>query len=131
MIILEDSKSYELRRMQEECDRQRKLILRGNQQIHPQMQHLLDIIQEADKPIRFVEVANRFAKEVAHHWDNRQTKAKLRLLAFQLLGQMVRQFLIARHKRKWVVYLGPDNPRRKAWFQEGDDTIRNLPKPNV
>lgn len=131
MILVEDVKSYELRRMEEEYDRQRKSVLRGNQQIHPQIQHLLEIIQEADKPIRFVEVANRFAKEVAHHWDNRQTKANLRLRAFQLLGQMVKQFLIARHKRKWVVYLGPDNPQRKAWRQMGDDTIRNFPKPSV
>ena len=59
------------------------------------------------------------------------TKAALRLMAFQWVGMCVKQFLIARHRRKWVVYVGPDNPRRKAWLQSIEDTIKNFPKPNV
>lgn len=115
----------EHRRQQEELIRKRAAL------VHPVKRHILDIIEGAGGPIKIVEVANKFAKEAGHHWDNRATKAALRLMAFQWIGMCVKEFLIARHKRKWVVFLGPDNPQRKAWLQRIEDTIKNFPKPNI
>ena len=115
----------EHRRQHEELARKRAA------QVHPQKQHVLDLIKEADEPIKIVRVANQFAEESGHRWDSRATKADLRLLAFRIIAGCVKDFLIARHRRRWVVYLGPDNPRRRAWLQRIEETIKSFPKPNI
>lgn len=131
MIVVEDNKSYQVRRYEEYLSQQAEVAKKRAAQVAPEKQHVLDIIQAADGPIKIVEVANQFSREVSHQWDCRKTKAELRLRAFRLVAMCVKEFLIARHKRKWVVYLGPDNPRRRAWLQQIDETIKSFPKPNI
>ena len=91
----------------------------------------MDIIREAGGPIKIVDVANQFSREAAHYWDNRKTRAELRLRAFSIVAGCIKGFLIERRKRKFVVYLGPDNPRRQAWLQKIEETVKNFPKPNI
>lgn len=131
MIIVEDTKTYELRRVEEYLRKRDEASRKRAAQVPPDKQHILGIIREADGPIKIVDVANQFSREAAHHWDNRNTKAELRLRAFSLVAGCIKGFLIERHKRKFVVYSGPDNPRRKTWLQKIEDTIRAFPKPRL
>ena len=131
MIFVEDNKTYELRRIEEHLRQREEYYRKRAAQVHPETQHVLDIIKEADGPIKIVDVANQFSREVAHYWDNRKTRAELRLRAFSIVAGCLKDFQIERHKRKCVVYLGPDNPRRRAWLQGIEQTMRNFPKPNI
>ena len=131
MILVEDNTSYQVRQFEEYPRQQTEVAKKRAAQIHPEKQHILDIIREADGPIKIVEVANRFSHEAGHHWDCRATKAELRLRAFRIIAGCIKGLLIERHKRKFVVYLGPDNPRRQAWLQGIEETMRNFPKPNI
>ena len=131
MIFVEDDKSYQVRQFEEYLRQRDEFYRRRAALVHPEKQHVLDIIREAGGPIKIVEVANRFSRESGHHWDSRATKADLRLRAFRMVGMCMKEFLIARHERKWVVYLGSDNPRRRAWLQKIDETMRTFPKPNI
>lgn len=131
MIFVEDNKSYQVRQVEEQLRLQDEYYKKRAAQVHPQKQHILDIIWEADGPITIVNVANQFSREAAHHWDNRRTRAELRLRAFSTISGCMKEFLIARHMRKFVLYLGPDNPRRQAWLRQIDETIRDFPKPNI
>ena len=131
MILVEDNKSYQVRQLEEYRRRQEEVVKKRAAQIHPEKRHVLDIIREADEPILIVNVANQFSKEAGHHWDSRAEKAELRLRAFRIIAGCVKEVLIARHRRKWLVYLGPTNPRRQAWLKMIEDTIRNFPKPRI
>ena len=131
MILVEDNRSYEVRRFEEHLRQQDEAAKKRAAQVHPEKQHILDIVQEAGGPILIVDVANQFSREVAHYWDSRTVKAELRLRAFHIVAMCVKAFLIARYKRKWVVYLGPTNPQRQAFLQKIEDTIRKFPKPRI
>jgi hypothetical protein len=131
MIIVEDNKTYELRQVEEHLRQRDEYYKKRAAQVHPEKQHVLDLIKDADGPIKIVDVANQFSRESGHHWDSRATKYELRLRAFHIVAGCMKEFLIARHKRKWVVYLGPDNPRRRAWLQKIEETVKNFPKPQI
>lgn len=131
MIFVEDNKSYQVRQVEERLRQREEYYRKRAAHVAPEKTHILDIIREADGPIKIVEVANQFSRESGHHWDCRKTKAELRLRAFRIVAMCVKEFLIARHKRTSVVYLGPENPRRRAWLQGIEETIRNFPKPNI
>jgi hypothetical protein len=131
MIFVEDTRTYELRKLEEHLKQQDEYYRKRAAQVHPEKTHILDLIREADGPIKIVQVANQFSREAGHRWDSRSTKAELRLRAFRIVAQCVKEFLIARHKRKWVVYLGPTNPRRQAWLQRIEETVKAFPKPQI
>ena len=131
MILVEDAKSYEIRRFDEYRRLQEEAMKKRAAQIDHEKLHVMDIVKEADRPIKIVHVVNRFSREVAHVWDSREVRARLKVRAFRIVALCLKEFLLARHKRKWVVYLGPTNPRRQAWLQGIEETIRNFPKPNI
>jgi hypothetical protein len=130
MVLVED-RSYEVRRIEEFLRQEEEVAKKRAAQVHPEKQHVLDIIQGAGEPILIVDVANQFSHEAGHHWDSRATKADLRLRAFRMVAMCVKEFLIARHRRRWVVYLGPTNPRRQAFLEEIENTVKNFSKPRI
>jgi hypothetical protein len=131
MILVEDNRSYEIRRFDEYRRLQEEAMKKRAAQIDSEKQHVMDIVQEADGPIKIVDVANRFGHEAGHYWDSRAAKAKLRLRAFRTIALCVKESFIARHRRKWVVYLGPTNPKRQAWLQKIEETVKSFPHPNI
>lgn len=101
-------------------------------QVHPDKQHILDIIHEADgKPIKITSVANQFARETGHHWKLRKEREEFKKQAFRIIGGLIKGFLLERYRRKWVRWVPPDNPKRKAFEQRVEEMARNLPKPNI
>jgi hypothetical protein len=131
MIVDEPYKPFRLEEFEEYLRRHDELARKRAATVPPDKQHILDIIQEANAPIKIVNVANQFSREAGHHWDSRARKAALRLQAFRIIGGCVKESLIARHRRKWVVYLGFDHPRRREWLQKIEHTINNFPHPNL
>ncbi len=132
MIFVEDSKTYQLRKITEFLRQQDECCRKRAARIHPCKQHILDIVQESgDEPIRITSVANRFAKEMGHRWKSRAEREELKKQAFRLIGELLKGFFLERCRRKWVRWIPPDNPRRKAFEQKVEEIIRNLPPPNI
>jgi len=131
MSLVEDNRSDQVRQYEDYLRGKEETAQRLAIQVQPEKQHILDIIQEAGEPILIVKVANQFCREVAHYWDSRTVKAELRLRAFRIVAVCVKEFLIVRHMRKWVVYLGPTNRQRQAFLQKIEETVKNLPKPRI
>jgi hypothetical protein len=132
MIFSEDAKTYDLRRLDEHMKQQQEFLKRRTVRIHPFKQHILDIVQESgDDPIRITTVANRFAKETGHRWQSRAEREDLKKRAFRVIAELIKGFLLERHRRKWVRWPSPDNPRRKAFLQRIEANLKSLPKPQL
>ena len=132
MIFVEDNKSYELRRVEEHLRQRDEFYRKRGALVHPARQHVLDIVHESDgDPIRITSVANQFAHDTGHHWKLRNEREELKKQAFRIIGELIKGFYLERFKRKWVRWVPPDNPKRKAFEQRVEEMARNLPKPNV
>jgi hypothetical protein len=132
VIFVEDTRTYELWKLEEHLKQQDEFYKKRAALVHPFRQHVLDIVKESgDKPIRITTVANRFARETGHHWKSRDEREDLKKQAFRIIGELIKGFLLERHRREWVKWTPPDNPRRKAFQQRVEEALKNLPKPQV
>jgi hypothetical protein len=132
VIFVEDTKSYDLRKLDERLKQLDELCKKRAAIVHPFKQHILDIVQEAgDEPIKITTVANRFARETGHHWKSRDEREDLKKQAFRIIGELIKGFFLERYRRKWVRWTPPDNPRRQAFLQKVEENLKKLPKPQV
>lgn len=132
MIVVEDSKTYELRRWEEHLKQQDEFYRKRAALVHPFKQHILDIIKESgDNPSKITTVANRFARETGHSWKSRDEREDLKKKAFAIIGELIKGFLLERCGRKCVRWTPPDNPRRQAFLKRVEEGLKTLPKPQV
>jgi hypothetical protein len=132
MIIVEDNKTYELRRVEEHLRQRDEYYRKRAAQVDPERQHILDIVHESDgDPIRITSVANQFARKTGHSWKPRAETVKLKKQALRIVGELINGFYLERFNRKWVRWVPPDNPRRKAFEQRVDEMTRSFSKPNL
>ena len=124
-IAFDPEKWDEQRRRWDEISRKRAA------QVHPANQHVLDIIMEANDPIKITTVANQFARETGHSWKSRAEREDFKKKAFRIVGELIKGFFLERHRRKWVRWVPPDNARRRAFEQHVDEVVKSLPKPNI
>jgi len=132
MILGEDARTYDFRKLEERFQQMEEASKRRAALVHPFRQHVLDIVKEAgDEPIRITAVANRFARETGHHWKSREEREDLKKRAFGIVGELIKGYLLERYRRKWVRWIAPDNPRRKAFLQHVEENCKSLPKPQL
>jgi hypothetical protein len=131
VIVVEDTKSYDVRKLEERLQQLEEYSKRRAALVHPFKQHILDIVQEAGEPIKITTVANRFARETGHHWKSRAEREDLKKQAFRIIGELIKGFFLERYRRKWVKWTPPDNPRRQAFLKHVEENLKNLPKPQV
>jgi hypothetical protein len=132
MMVGSDPNPYEPGSVDEYFRQRDEFYKRRAAFVHPFTQHVLDIVQESgDDPIRITTVANRFAKETGHSWKSREEREDLKKQAFQIIGELIKGFLMERYQRKWVRWTPPDNPRRKAFEQKVEENLKKLPKPQL
>ena len=115
MIFVEDNKSYELRMVEEWRRQQDEDCRKCARQFPPLTQLILDIIKSnGDDPIKIVHVVNQFVREAGHDCKSRAERVELKLKAFRTISNLLHGFFIERYRRKWVLWMPPDNPKRKA-----------------
>ena len=132
MILVEDNKTYEVRRFEEYLRQRDEFYRKRAALVHPARKHILDIVHESgDAPIKITSVANQFARETGHHWKLRKEREALKKQAFGIIGELIKGFFLERYRRKWVRWVPPDNPRRKAFEQRLEEMTRNYPKPDL
>jgi hypothetical protein len=132
VIFFADAKTYEPRKAEEHLQHQDEFYKKRAALVHPFTQHILDIVEESgDDPIKITTVANRFARETGHRWKTRDEREDLKKQAFRIIGELIKGFFLERDRRKWLKWVPPDNPRRKAFVQRVDEGLKSLPKPNI
>jgi hypothetical protein len=132
MIVVEDSKTYELRKREEHLQQRDEFYRKRAALVHPFKQHVLDIVQEAgDEPIKITSVANRFARETGHSWKSRDEREDLKKQAFAIIGELIKGYLLERYGRQCVKWTPPDNSRRRAFLKRVEEGLKTLPKPNI
>ena len=132
MIFVEDNKTYELRRVEEHLRQRDEYYKKRAAQVHPATQHVLDIVHESDgDPIRITSVANQFARETGHHWKLRKEREELKKQAFSIIGELIKGFRVERYRRRWVRWMPPDNPLRKAFERQTEEMFKVHAKPNI